>query len=204
MTILVTGGAGYIGSHACKLLDRVGLDPVVYDNLSTGHRDAARFGPFEQGDIRDAARLDAVMRAYRPSCVVHFAAAAYPAESIEDPAHYYSNNIMGSLTLLEAMRRNGLKFIVFSSSCATYGVPLELPIEETDRPAPISPYGFTKLAIEHAIQDYGRAYGMNSISLRYFNAAGADLEGDLGERHDPEPHVIPSCIRAALGIDPSF
>src|SRR5882672_5109536 len=121
MEILVTGGAGYIGSHACKRLQRAGIQPVVYDNFSTGHRDAARFGPVEEGDIRDATRLDAVLKAHQPACVVHFAASAYPAESLEDPALYYSNNIVGSLTLLDAMRRHGVGSIVFSSSCATYG-----------------------------------------------------------------------------------
>ena len=203
-TILVTGGAGYIGSHTCRQLLRAGFDPVVYDNLSTGHRDAVLFGPLEEGDIRDGARLDAVMKAHGPQCVVHFAASAYAMESVEDPALYYSNNVLGSLSLLDAMRRNNVSRIVFSSSCATYGIPAELPVDETAPQKPISPYGFSKLAVEHMLRDYGVAYGVTSIALRYFNAAGSDPDGELGERHDPEPHVIPSCIRAAMGIDSSF
>ena len=204
MKILVTGGAGYIGGHTCKLLARAGFEPVVYDNLSTGFRDIARFGPFEQGDILDAARLDDVMARHKPAAVVHFAASAYVGDSVRDPAAYYRNNIVGSLSLLDAMRRNGIVNIVFSSTCATYGIPDRTPMDESLPQAPINPYGFTKLAIEHALADYGRAYGIRWIALRYFNAAGADPEGELGERHDPETHAIPLCIRAALGIDSGF
>ena len=204
MKILVTGGAGYIGSHTCKLLARAGMEPVVYDNLCTGHRDAVLFGAFEEGDILDGARLDAVMVRHRPACVVHFAASAYVGDSVRDPAAYYRNNIVGSLSLLDAMRRNDVKRIVFSSSCATYGEPALLPIVETMPQHPINPYGFTKLAIEHALADYGRAYGIGWVALRYFNAAGADPEGALGERHDPETHAIPLCIQAALGQIPAF
>jgi UDP-arabinose 4-epimerase len=204
MKVLVTGGAGYIGSHTCKLLSRAGFDPIVFDNLSTGHRDAVRFGRFEHGDILDGARLDEVFAAHRPDCVVHFAASAYVGESVRDPAVYYRNNIVGSLSLLEAMRRYGVPRLVFSSSCATYGIPDSLPIVETMAQNPINPYGFTKLAIERALADYGRAYGFAWVVLRYFNAAGADPEGDLGERHELETHAIPLCIRAALGLDPYF
>ncbi len=204
MKILVTGGAGYIGSHTCKRLARAGFEPVVFDNLSTGFRDAARFGPFEQGDILDAARLDAVMSRHQPAAVVHFAASAYVGDSVREPAAYYRNNIVGSLSLLDAMRRNHVEKIVFSSTCATYGVPDRMPMDETLPQNPINPYGFTKLAIEHALADYGHAYGIAWIALRYFNAAGADPEGELGERHDPETHAIPLCIQAALGTGPGF
>ena len=204
MKILVTGGAGYIGSHTCKLLARAGFEPVVFDNLSTGFREAVLFGPFEEGDILDGARLDDAMTRHKPAAIVHFAASAYVGDSVRDPAAYYRNNIMGSLSLLDAMRRNGVEKIVFSSTCATYGIPATLPMVETMPKDPINPYGFTKLAIEHALADYGRAYGIGWIALRYFNAAGADPEGVLGERHDPETHAIPLCIRAALGIDPGF
>ena len=204
MKILVTGGAGYIGSHTCKLLAHAGLEPVVYDNLSTGHRDAVRFGPFEEGDILDGGRLDDVMARHRPACVVHFAGSAYVGESVRDPAAYYHNNVVGSLSLLDSMRRNGVARIVFSSSCATYGVPDTLPIVETTSQNPINPYGFTKLVIERALADYGRAYGIGWVALRYFNAAGADPDGELGERHDPETHALPLCIAAALGTGPAF
>ena len=204
MNILVTGGAGYIGSHTCKQLARAGFVPVVYDNLSTGFQEAVRFGPFERGDILDADRLDEVFARYRPACVVHFAASAYVGDSVRDPAAYYRNNIVGSLSLLNAMRRNNVEPIVFSSTCATYGIPTELPLVETAPQAPINPYGFTKLAIEHALSDYGHAYGLRWVALRYFNAAGADPEGELGERHDPETHALPLCIRAALGTGPGF
>jgi len=204
MNILVTGGAGYIGSHTCKQLARAGFTPVVYDNLCTGHRDAVRYGPFEEGDILDGDRLDEVFARYRPECVVHFAASAYVGVSVRDPAAYYRNNIVGSLSLLNAMHRGGTDAIVFSSTCATYGIPAELPLVETSPQLPINPYGFTKLAIEHALSDYGHAYGLRWIALRYFNAAGADPEGELGERHDPETHAIPLCIRAAMGTGPRF
>jgi UDP-glucose-4-epimerase GalE len=197
--ILVIGGAGYIGSHTCKVLAASGYTPVVFDNLVYGHADAVRWGPFEQGDLSDPARLDEVMQNYDFACVIHFAAFAYVGESVTDPGKYYSNNIQGSLNLLEAMRRNGLDKIVFSSTCATYGEPAQLPIVEDMPQAPVNPYGFTKLVIEQALKDYSAAYGMTHIAFRYFNAAGCDPEGDLGERHDPETHVIPLAINAALG-----
>ncbi|MDE2089523.1 MAG: UDP-glucose 4-epimerase GalE [Gammaproteobacteria bacterium] len=204
MKVLVTGGAGYVGSHACKQLARAGIEPVVYDNLSTGHRDAVRYGPLFEGDTRDRGRLDAAMAAHQPDCVIHFAASAYVGESVEDPASYYSNNVVGSLSLLESMRRHDVASIVFSSSCAVYGAPSALPIAESAPLAPVNPYGFTKLAVERMLADFGTAYGLRWTALRYFNAAGADPEGELGERHDPETHAVPLCIRAALGIDPSF
>jgi len=204
MRILVTGGAGYIGSHTCKALARAGHEPIVFDSLVYGNADAVKWGPLEQGDILDGARLDAVMQRYQPDVVMHFAAFAYVGESVTDPAKYYRNNIVGSLSLLDAMVRNGVGKIIFSSTCATYGVPPELPIKEETPQNPINPYGFTKLAIEHALSDYGRAYGIKWAAMRYFNAAGCDPDGDLGEEHDPETHAIPLAIQAALGTGPRF
>ncbi len=196
--VLVVGGAGYIGSHACKALFKAGYNPVVFDNLVYGHEDAVKWGPFERGDLADAGRLDEVFVAYRPECVMHFAAYAYVGESVTDPAKYYVNNIVGSISLLEAMRRNGTDKIIFSSTCATYGEVDDLPITEETPQNPVNPYGFSKLAIEHALRDYGRAYGLKWAAMRYFNAAGLDADGDLGERHDPETHAIPLAIFAAL------
>ncbi|MCX8998143.1 UDP-glucose 4-epimerase GalE [Rhizobiaceae bacterium BDR2-2] len=196
--VLVVGGAGYIGSHVCKALHAAGYTPVVYDNLVYGHEDAVKWGPFEHGDLLDAARLDEVLARYRPSCVMHFAAYAYVGESVNDPAKYYSNNISGSFALLDAMRRNGVDTIVFSSTCATYGEVETLPVSEDMPQAPVNPYGFSKLVVEHALRDYGRAYGLKWVAMRYFNAAGLDPEGELGERHDPETHAIPLAILAAM------
>ncbi|QRY65481.1 UDP-glucose 4-epimerase GalE (plasmid) [Ensifer sp. PDNC004] len=197
--ILVVGGAGYIGSHACKALHRAGYTPVVYDNLVYGHRDAVKWGPFEEGDILDGDRVDQVLKQYKPACVMHFAAFAYVGESVTDPAKYYANNVSGSLSLLDAMRRNDVGSIIFSSTCATYGEVSELPISEQTPQKPVNPYGFTKLAVEHALHDYGRAYGLKWAAMRYFNAAGCDPEGEIGERHDPETHAIPLAVLAAMG-----
>ncbi|MGV1803147.1 UDP-glucose 4-epimerase GalE [Agrobacterium vitis] len=196
--ILVVGGAGYIGSHACKALSKAGYTPVVYDNLIHGHEDSVKWGPFEQGDIADGARLDAVLSKYKPECVMHFAAFAAVGESVTDPAKYYNNNIHGSVCLLDAMRRNGVDTIVFSSTCATYGEVKSLPIVEEAPQSPVNPYGFSKLVIEQALKDYGHAYGLKWVAMRYFNAAGLDPEGDLGERHDPETHAIPLAVLAAM------
>lgn len=198
--VLVVGGAGYIGSHACKALHRAGYTPVVYDNLVYGHRDAVKWGPFEEGDILDADRLDEVLKQYKPVCVMHFAAFAYVGESVTDPAKYYANNVSGSLSLLDAMRRNDVGSIIFSSTCATYGEVIQLPISEETPQTPVNPYGFTKLAVEHALRDYGHAYGLKWAAMRYFNAAGCDPEGELGERHDPETHAIPLALLAAIGM----
>ncbi len=197
--VLVTGGAGYIGSHACKALALAGYEPVTYDNLVYGHRWAVQWGPFEEGDIQDRERLEAVLKAYNPNAVMHFAAFAYVGESVEDPAKYYQNNVYGTLTLLDAMRRRGVNQIVFSSTCATYGIPTEIPISDSHAQAPINPYGRSKLMIEHMLRDYVHAYGLSAISLRYFNAAGADPEGTIGENHDPETHLIPNILRTAKG-----
>jgi UDP-arabinose 4-epimerase len=203
-TVLVTGGAGFIGSHACKALARAGHTPIVYDNLVHGHRDAVKWGAFEHGDIRDAARLDAVLRLHRPEAVIHFAAYAYVGESVSDPLKYYDNNIGGTAMLLAAMRRNSINQIVFSSTCATYGNPSSLPIDEATPTNPINPYGFTKLVVERMLADCAIAYRLNWAALRYFNAAGADEDGELGERHDPETHAIPLALRAAYGTGPAF
>lgn len=199
MKILVTGGAGYIGSHACKALARAGFTPVAYDNLYRGFARAVKWGPLETGDLLDAARLDAVMDAHRPDAVMHFAALTYVGESVSDPAMYYRANVMGSIALLDAMRRHNVRRIVFSSTAAVYGEPPVSPIPESSPLAPINPYGQTKLGIERAIGDYAKAYGYQWAALRYFNAAGADPDGEIGENHDPETHLIPLAVQAALG-----
>lgn len=203
-TILVTGGAGYIGSHACKALQRAGYRPVTYDNLSRGYRDAVRWGPLVEGDLADRARLDWALAEYRAEAVMHFAAYAYVEESVLDPALYYRNNLLGTLSLLDAGRAVGIKAFVFSSTCAIYGIPNVVPIAEGAPQLPVSPYGETKHAIERALGWYGGAYGLRFAALRYFNAAGADPEGEIGERHEPETHLIPLVIDAALGKRPSI
>ena len=200
--ILVTGGAGYIGSHACKAIAKAGLLPVVYDNLSRGFEWAVQWGPLEHGDILDQQRLETAIRRHQPASVMHFAAIAYVAESIADPAAYYRNNVVGSLNLLDAMRACGVDRIVFSSSCTTYGAASSEPIAEDAPQAPINPYGATKLAIEQALKDYGRGYGLRAVALRYFNAAGADPSGDIGEAHEPETHLVPLVLEAAAGGAP--
>jgi UDP-arabinose 4-epimerase len=204
MKVLVTGGAGYIGSHTCKLLARAGHTPVVFDNLSTGHADAVKWGPLFVGDLLDANALDAAFAKHRPDVVIHFAALAYVGVSMQDPASYYRVNVGGTQSLLDAMRRHGVPRIVLSSSCATYGIPEALPISEETPQHPVNPYGFTKLVTERMAADYERAYGLRWIALRYFNAAGCDPEGELGERHEPETHAIPLAIGAALGTGPAF
>jgi len=204
MKVLVTGGAGYIGSHTCKALSLAGHEPVAFDNLSTGHADAVQWGPLHRGDILDSEALDVAFSLYRPDVVLHFAALAYVGESVIDPGNYYRVNVTGTQALFDAMRRQGVAQIVLSSSCATYGIPEMLPISEDTPRQPVNPYGFTKLAVERMAADYERAYGMRWVALRYFNAAGADPDGELGERHDPETHVIPLVIRAALGTAPPF
>jgi UDP-arabinose 4-epimerase len=202
--ILVTGGAGYIGAHAAKALARAGYRPVVYDNLARGRRAAVRWGPLVEGELADRARLEAAIADHRVSAVMHFAAFAYVGESTTDPALYYRNNLGGSLALLDAMRARGVDKIVFSSTCATYGIPHQVPIPETAPQRPINPYGETKLAIERALHWYGDAYGLRSASLRYFNAAGADADGEIGECHDPETHLVPLVLAAALGRRPAI
>ena len=195
--ILVTGGAGFIGSHTCKALSAKGFDAVSYDNLSRGNRSAVKWGPLEEGDISDTTRLSQVLNQYRPAAVIHFAAFAYVGESVDVPIVYYQNNISGSIALFREILRYGSIPIVFSSSCATYGVPEHLPIREEHPQHPINPYGITKLAVERLLLDLGRANGIPWVSLRYFNAAGADPDGEIGEAHDPEPHLIPRILIAA-------
>ncbi len=202
--VVVTGGAGFIGAHACKALRRAGWEPVVYDNLVHGHRDAVKWGPFEQGDILEEARLAEVFARHRPVAVMHFAAFAYVGESVADPAKYYRNNVEGFASLLRAMRRADIHKLIFSSSCATYGIAETIPIAETQQQIPINPYGRTKLIGEQIARDYAHAYGMDCIALRYFNAAGADLEGEIGEDHDPETHLIPLVLQAAAGMRPAI
>ena len=201
-TVLVTGGAGYIGSHACKALARAGFTPIAYDSLKHGHAEAVRWGPLEQGDLSDRARLDAVIAQHRPVAAMHFAAYAYVGESMTDPGKYYRNNVGGSLNLLEALRDHGIKACVFSSTCATYGVPQRLPLTEDHPQQPINPYGASKLMVERMLADFDTAHGLRSMSLRYFNAAGADPDGESGEDHDPETHLIPLVLDAAAGRRP--
>lgn len=200
--ILVTGGAGYIGSHTCKALHQAGYTPVTYDNLVYGHENAVKWGPLEKGDLLDGKRLDQVFEIYHPSAVMHFAAYAYVGESIVKPGKYYRNNVVGSLTLLEAMRDHRVDKLVFSSTCATYGIPDNLPITEEQAQNPINPYGSSKLMIERMLRDFDVAHNLKSISLRYFNAAGADPELETGEEHDPETHLIPLLLDVALGDRP--
>lgn len=197
--ILVTGGAGYIGSHACKRLARAGYFPVTYDNLVHGHEWAVKWGPLERGDIMDRARLKDVIGHYRPSAIMHFAALAYVGESVTDPGKYYRNNVVGSLNLLEAARDHDIKKFIFSSTCATYGIPDRLPITEDTPQSPINPYGASKLMVERMLADFCAAHGLRSVVLRYFNAAGADPDGEIGEDHDPETHLIPLVLDVAAG-----
>ncbi|MGD8263581.1 MAG: UDP-glucose 4-epimerase GalE, partial [Desulfobacterales bacterium] len=197
--ILVTGGAGYIGAHACKALSKTGYTPITYDNLVYGHRSAVKWGPLEEGDISDRQRLESVIDKYKPMAVMHFAAYAYVGESVDNPSKYYHNNVAGSLTLLETMRQCGIDKIIFSSTCATYGMPEQIPITEDHPQNPINPYGRSKLMIEWMLDDFAHAYGLKYVSLRYFNAAGANPDAEIGENHDPETHLIPLVLDVALG-----
>ncbi|NNH67464.1 UDP-glucose 4-epimerase GalE [Rhizobium laguerreae] len=197
--ILVTGGAGFIGSHICKALSRAGMIPVTYDNLSTGHADSVRWGPLIRAELADAATLRRTLAEFSPDCVIHCGANAYVGESVDMPRKYYRNNVVGSLTLLEVCLDQDIERIVFSSSCATYGVPASLPIREESPQHPVNPYGRTKLIFEMALEDFAAAYGIRFAALRYFNAAGADPDGELAERHHPETHLIPRALLAAAG-----
>lgn len=198
--VLVTGGAGYIGSHAVKALRLGGREVVVYDNFTAGHRQATRHASsIVEGDIHDTALLIATMREHRVEAVMHFAAWLSVGDSVTNPAGYYRNNVAGALSVLEAMVATGVRHFVFSSTAAVFGNPERTPITEDHPARPINPYGETKLAIERALPHYDRAYGLRSIALRYFNAAGADPDGELGEDHDPELHVIPRALDAAAG-----
>jgi UDP-glucose-4-epimerase GalE len=202
--ILVTGGAGYIGSHTCKLLAAHGYEPITIDNLVNGHKWAVKWGELITGDIQDAALLDTVFERYQPSAVIHFAGYIDARESLIQPIKFYQNNVSCTLSLLNAMHRHNCKKIIFSSSCAIYGIPDKVPITEDMAQKPISPYGRSKLMVEQMLQDSEYAYGIKHILLRYFNAAGADLSGDIGECHDPENHIIPLLLKTAMGKNPYF
>ena len=197
--ILVVGGAGYIGSHMCKQLAQSGYTPVVLDNLSRGHRAAVQWGPLVTGEADDPKTLDRVFTSYPIEAVMHFAAFAYVGESVEHPDRYYRNNMAAALGLLEAMVRHKVMRFIFSSTCAIYGEPEAVPIPESHPQAPINPYGWTKKVVEQMLADFRTAYGLESVSLRYFNAAGADPDGEIGEDHDPETHLIPLVLQTALG-----
>jgi UDP-glucose-4-epimerase GalE len=196
--ILVTGGAGYIGSHAAKALFRANFLPITYDNLSVGHKESVRWGPLIVGDLKDKELLRKTIREEKPLAVLHFAANALVGESTKNPMKYYDNNVSGTLSLLQSMKEEGVSNIIFSSSCATFGNPLRLPIDEEHPQNPINPYGRSKLMIEQILSDYDKAYGIRSICLRYFNAAGADLEGEIGENHEEETHLIPLILLSIL------
>ncbi|MFQ6550940.1 UDP-glucose 4-epimerase GalE [Aestuariibius insulae] len=197
--VLVTGGAGYIGSHACKALARAGYQPITFDNLLTGWRDAVKFGPFEEGDLADRARLDEVFAKHKPVAVLHFAALSQVGESMSDPGLYWRHNVLGSLNLIEAAVAAGCKNFVFSSTCATYGDQDGVVLDEDSAQRPINAYGGSKRAIEDMLTDFGTAYGLKSVIFRYFNVAGADPDGEVGEFHQPETHLIPLMLDAIDG-----
>ncbi|HEX8988543.1 MAG TPA: UDP-glucose 4-epimerase GalE [Rhodocyclaceae bacterium] len=199
MKIMVVGGAGYIGSHMCKLLQAGGHEALIVDDFSTGHRDAARFGALAEGSIADRGFLDRLFAAHRCDAVMHFASFIQVGESVREPARYYRNNLANTQNLLDAMLDHGVKSFVFSSTAALFGEPERVPIDETAKEAPINPYGRSKWMVEQMLNDYETAYGLKSVCLRYFNAAGADPDGELGERHDPETHLIPLVLQAASG-----
>ncbi len=197
--ILITGGAGYIGSHVNKELSRAGYETLTLDNLERGHRELVKWGKLEVCDLSDEERLRKILESYPIDAVMHFAAYAYVGESVENPEIYYENNVRNTLNLLKVMRKQGIEYIVFSSTCATYGIPTEIPIKESHPQNPVNPYGRSKLAVEHMLEDYSKAYGLRYVSLRYFNAAGADPDTEIGEWHEPETHLIPIVLETALG-----
>lgn len=200
--ILVVGGAGYIGSSMCKLLARKGYNPIVVDNLVCGHRQAVRWGEFFQGDLGDRQLLGHIFATREIAAVMHFAAFAYVGESVTDPGKYYRNNVANTLTLLETMIEHRVRRFIFSSTCATYGTPERIPITEETGQQPINPYGRSKLMVEQIVEDFRQAYGLQGVLLRYFNAAGADPDGEVGEDHRPESHLIPLVLATALGQRP--
>lgn len=202
--VLVVGGAGYVGGHTCKALARAGYRPVVFDNLSTGHRDFVRWGPLVRGDIHDTAAVASAIGQHGCAAVLHFAALACVGESMASPAAYYDTNVAGTLSLLDGMRAAGCGTLVFSSTCAVYGQPEQMPIREATPRDPVNPYGASKLMVERILADYGAAYGLRSVALRYFNACGADEEGELGELRDPETHLIPRAMMALQGYLSDF
>lgn len=199
MAVLVCGGAGYIGSHVNKQLNKEGYETVVFDNLIYGHRDAVKWGHFVQGDLKNIDEIEAVFQKYSIEAVFHFAAYAYVGESVKEPEKYYYNNVANTLNLLHVMKKYGCNKIIFSSTCATYGEPERVPITEDMQQSPINPYGASKLMVETIFQDYSKAYDLKFVVLRYFNAAGADPEGEIGESHIPETHLIPLVLDAASG-----
>ena len=201
--VLVTGGAGFVGSHVCKALAKAGYRPIAFDNLERGHAWAVKWGPFEYGDLRNEGDIGRAFEALTPSAVIHLAAYAYVAESLIDPCRYYENNIGGTAKLLAACAAFGCRRIVLSSSCATYGIPAQLPLVEEAAQRPVNPYGYTKLVAEQLLKDVKAAHGIEHLSLRYFNATGADPEVELGEAHEPETHLIPLVLFAAMGRKPS-
>jgi UDP-glucose-4-epimerase GalE len=201
-SVLVTGGAGYIGSHTCKALANAGFTPVTLDNLVYGHRRAVKWGPFVEGDLAERELLQRVMREHSVAAVIHFAAYAYVGESMQQPGKYFANNVANTLNLLDVMQSAGVQNIVFSSTCASYGLPERIPIDEQHPQQPVNPYGESKLFIERALKWYQVAHGLKWAALRYFNAAGADADGEVGEDHTPETHLIPLVIQAALGVRP--
>ncbi|OHD16567.1 MAG: UDP-glucose 4-epimerase GalE [Spirochaetes bacterium GWD1_27_9] len=199
MNILVAGGAGYIGSHVCKMLSKMGFNVIVYDNLSKGYKEFAKWGDFVIGDLSDSQLLDIVFKKYKIDAVMHFCAFIEVGESVIDPEKYYINNVYNTINLLEAMRRNKIDKFIFSSTAAVYGMPTKIPIEEDDEKKPINPYGKSKLMIEDILEDYDKAYNFKSIRFRYFNASGADPDKEIGEAHIPESHLIPLILDAAIG-----
>ncbi|QUT05688.1 UDP-glucose 4-epimerase GalE [Sphingobium phenoxybenzoativorans] len=202
--VLVTGGAGYIGSHCCKAFSRAGWDVAALDNLSRGNRAAIRWGHLYEGDVADTPFVKSVLEEFQPDIVAHFAAFAYVGESVEHPELYYANNVGGTLSLLEAMRAEGCSRLIFSSTCATYGDPVYLPIDEKHPQQPVNPYGWSKFTVERMLEDYAAAHSFSSVILRYFNAAGCDPEGEIGEDHSPETHALPLLITAALDSNAAF
>jgi UDP-glucose 4-epimerase len=197
--ILIAGGAGYIGSHANKILNKRGYETVVYDNLSRGHREFVKWGHFVLGDLADKDHLRFCFKPYPIEAVMHYCAFCYVGESVDHPSEYYRNNVVNTLNLLDVMVEYGVKYLIFSSTCATYGNPLQIPMTEDHPQQPINPYGKSKLMVEQILKDYDEAYNIRHICLRYFNAAGADPEGEIGEWHEPEPHLIPLLLQAAAG-----
>jgi UDP-arabinose 4-epimerase len=197
--VLVTGGAGYIGSHTCKALARAGFTPVTYDNLAHGHTWAVRWGPLVRGDLADRDLLADTLARYSIDAVIHFAAFAYVGASMNAPGEYFRNNVANTMTLLEAMQQTEVDTIVFSSTCATYGIPGKVPIDEDEPQKPINPYGESKLFVERMLRWWESAHGLRWTALRYFNAAGADPDGEIGEHHDPETHLVPLAVEAAMG-----
>lgn len=198
-TVLVTGGAGYIGSHACKALAQAGYTPVTFDNLSTGWEDSVKFGPFEQGDLLDRARIDEVLAKHKPEAIMHFAAFSQVGEAMQDPGKYWRNNVWGSQNLIEAAVDAGCMNFVFSSTCATYGDQDNVVLDENSEQHPMNSYGASKRAIEDILKDFGEAFGLNHVIFRYFNVAGADPDGEVGEFHQPETHLIPLMLDAIDG-----